>query len=195
MAEAGEVEEGGGGVFCHAALVGVGARALAVAAVIEGEDVEAGVVEGGDGAELRGVGEGAVAAGEEEGGEVAGVWGAGGGKPESGELGRSGEVGGEADGFDEGAGDERRERVADGGVERELPLALKEEEAEGAVAAEEGDEDEEGYGFGEPGGIDVGEGGGRRWGGRAPGGRPGMRRGRGAGAGFGWHGDGNSFRM
>ena len=52
-----------------------------------------------------------------------------------------------------------------GGVEDELPLALKEEHAEGEVAAEERDEEGDGQRFEEPGGLmtSVGEAGvGRR---------------------------------
>ena len=65
-----------------------GGGALAVASVVEGEDVDAEVVEGGEGGD--GVGEGAVAVGEEEEGQV-GVAGAGvGGDPPAGELGSGG---------------------------------------------------------------------------------------------------------
>ena len=66
VAGGGEVLPGEGGVLLHAALVGVEGGALAVATVVEGEDVDAGGVEGGEGDGSVGVGEGAVAAGEVE---------------------------------------------------------------------------------------------------------------------------------
>ena len=77
--------------------------ALAVAAVVEGEDVDAEVVEAGEGGD--GVGERAVAVGEKEDGEV-GVAAAGvGGDPPAGELRGGGFVGAEADEFVGDAGD------------------------------------------------------------------------------------------
>jgi hypothetical protein len=60
-ARGGEVLPGGVGVMDHALLTGAGGGALAVAAVVEGEDVKAYVVEGCESGE--GVGEGAVSAG------------------------------------------------------------------------------------------------------------------------------------
>ena len=65
----GEVLPGGVGVLGHALLAGASGGALAVAAIVEGEDVDAEVVEAGEGGD--GVGEGAVAVGEEEDGEWA----------------------------------------------------------------------------------------------------------------------------
>ena len=77
---------------------GVGAGALAVAAVVEGEDVGAEGVEGGECG--VGVGEGAVAVGEEEDGD-GGVTAAGrGGDPDAGELRDGGFVGAEVDEFE-----------------------------------------------------------------------------------------------
>ena len=81
----GEVLPGGVGVVGHALLAGAGSGALAVAAIVEGEDVEAEVVEAGEDGD--GVGEGAVAVGEKEDGDggVAAAW--RGGNPPAGELG------------------------------------------------------------------------------------------------------------
>ena len=87
----------------HALLAGAGGGALAVAAVVEGEDVDAEVVEGGEGGD--GVGEGAVAVGEEEDGEVGVAAAGGGGNPPAGELGDGGLVGTEVDEFVGNAGD------------------------------------------------------------------------------------------
>jgi len=87
----------------HVLLAGTGWGALAVAAVVEGEDVKAQVVERGDGGD--GVGEGAVSAGEEEGGGVS-VAGPGRcGDPPSGELGSCGFVGAKVEELVRGAGD------------------------------------------------------------------------------------------
>ena len=60
----GEVLPGGIGVAGHILLAGVGGGALAVASVVEGEDVDAEVVEAGEGGD--GILQGAVGAGEEE---------------------------------------------------------------------------------------------------------------------------------
>ena len=136
----------------HALLAGAGGGALAVAAIVEGEDVDAEVVEAGEGGD--GVGEGAVAVGEEEDGEV-GVAAAGvGGNPPAGELRGGGFVGAEADEFVGDAGDRCWAGGGAGWVQDELPLALVEEQAEGEVAAEERREDGEGDGFDEPDGAD-----------------------------------------
>ena len=95
-----------GGVDVRVMLCWLGriGGALAVAAVVEGEDVDAEVVEAGEGGD--GVGEGAVAVGEEEDGEVESVAAAGvGGDPPAGELRGGGFVGAEADEFVGDAGD------------------------------------------------------------------------------------------
>ena len=84
-------------------LIGAGGGALAVAAVVEGEDVDAEVVEGGEGGD--GVGEGAVGAGKEEEGGVGVAAVGGGGDPPAGELRGGGLVGAEVDEFVGSAGD------------------------------------------------------------------------------------------
>ena len=63
----GEVLPGGVGVVSHALLARAGGSALSVAAIVEGEDVEAEVVKAGEG--WDGVGEGAVAVGEKKDGD------------------------------------------------------------------------------------------------------------------------------
>ncbi len=79
----------------HVELVWVRKDALAVAAVVEGEDVETDVVEAGEGGDR--IGQGAVGAGEEEDCGV-GVAGARcGGNPPAGELRGGGFVGAEVD--------------------------------------------------------------------------------------------------
>lgn len=60
----GEVLPGGGGVLGHALLVGVDSGALAVAAVIEREEVEAEAVKGSESELVIGIGERAIAAGQ-----------------------------------------------------------------------------------------------------------------------------------
>lgn len=130
----GEVLPGGVGVMGHVLLVGAGGGALAVAAVVEGEDVEAEVVEAGEGGD--GVGQGAVGAGEEEDGGVGVAGVGGGGNPPAGELGGGGLIGAEPDELVGGACDGDGSGRGAGGVEDELPLALIEEEAEGEVAAD-----------------------------------------------------------
>ena len=55
---------GGVGVVGHVLLAGAGGGALTIAAVVEGKNVEAEVVEAGQNRD--GVGQGAVGAGEEE---------------------------------------------------------------------------------------------------------------------------------
>ena len=149
----GEVLPGGVGVVGHVELAGVGWGALAVAAVVEGEDVEAEVVEAGEGGD--GVGEGAVGAGEEEDGGVgvAGAW--CGGDPPAGELRGGGFVGAEVDELVGDAGDGGGCGRCAGWVQDELPLALVEEQAEGEVSAEESRDDGDGDGFYQPHGADV----------------------------------------
>lgn len=135
----GEVLPGGIGVVGHVLLIGARGCALAVAAVVEGEDVEADVVEGcesGDGVSQRAVGAGK----EEDGGVgVAGV--GGGGNPPAGEPRGGGLVGAEADELVGDACDGGWSGRRAGWVEDELPLALIEEEAEGEIAADEGRDD------------------------------------------------------
>ncbi len=93
----GEVLKGGVSVMGHGLLAGTEGGALSVAAVVDGEDVDADVVKGGEGGDV--VGEGAVAVGEEEDGEVR-VAAAGVGRdPPAGELGSGGVVGIEAEEF------------------------------------------------------------------------------------------------
>ena len=125
------------------------AGAVTIAAVVEEEDVEAGVVE----CQCAGksVGDGAVGSVEEEcggGGSVVGwdepaveLWEARGvvGEVEFGEF--------EADGCGCG-GDVAR------GMEDELPLALIPEEAECAPGAEERDGEDDGQGFEDPARVD-----------------------------------------
>ena len=148
----GEVLPGGVGVLGHALLVWAGRGTLAVAAIVEGEDVEAKVVEAGEDGD--GVDEGAVAVGEEEDGD-GGVAAAGRSwNPPAGELRSGGFVWGEANEFVGNAGDRCCARGGAGWVQDELPLALVEEQAEGEVAAEEGRNDGEGDGFDEPNGTD-----------------------------------------
>jgi len=119
----------------EALLAGTNCDALAVAAVVEGEDVGAEVVEAREG--WDGVGEGAVAVGEEEDSQV-GVAGAGiGGNPPTGELRDGGLIGTEADELVRNAGDRGWVAGRAGGVQDELPLALVEEQAKGEIAAEE----------------------------------------------------------
>ena len=89
----GEVPPGGVGVLGHALLTWTGGGALAVAAVVEGEDVEAEVVEIGESGD--GVGEGAVAVGEEEDSDRRVAAAGCGGDPPAGELRGSGFVGAE----------------------------------------------------------------------------------------------------
>jgi hypothetical protein len=147
-ARCGEVLPGGVGVAGHALLAGARLGALAVAAVIEGEDVDAEIVEAGESGD--GICQGAVAVGKEEDGEV-GVAGAGvGGYPPAGELRDGGFVGGETE---ELIGDACDGCGTSGGSRRaqdELPLALVEEPAEGEIAAEERREDGKGDGFEQP---------------------------------------------
>lgn len=136
----------------HSLLGGMGVGALAVAAVVEGEDVDAEVVEGGEGGD--GVGEGAVAGWEEEEGGVCVAGLGGGGNPPAGELGDGCFVGAEVD--------ELVWRAADGGgsgggsvgVKDKLPLALIEEEAEREVATDDRCADGGGDGFEEPARVD-----------------------------------------
>ncbi len=97
MAGVEEVLEGGVGVFGHAGLVGVSGVGLAEAAVVDGEDGEAGAVEeeqGGDGG-----GEGAGTVVEKEDGGRGRVFrrGAFGGNPPAGEAGLAGFGGIEVD--------------------------------------------------------------------------------------------------
>ncbi len=136
----------------HALLAGASRGALAVAAVVEGEDVDAEVVETGEGGD--GVGEGAVAVGEKEDGEASVAAAGVGGDPPAGELRGGGFVGAETDEFVWDAGDGLWAARGAGGVEDELPLALVEEPAEGEIAAKERCEHGEGEGFDEPDGAD-----------------------------------------
>lgn len=153
MTGLGEIEEGGGGVILHGLLGGVEGEAGAVAAVIDGEDVDVGLVEEGD--ERQGGGEGGAGIVEEEDGG-GGLGGCGGGafsgNPPGGEAGRSGGGGieterGEGDGGGGGGGG--------GGVEDHLTGAHADEQAECEVAKDGGGEDGEGEGAEEPAGVYV----------------------------------------
>ena len=140
----GEVQPGGFGILRHVEIIGMGEGAEAVAAVVEGEDVEAEVVKAVQGG--FGVGERAVAAGEIEDG-IACVTGGGiAGDPEAGELGDGGLVGAEADKVLVGLGLFGIVRR----VEDELPLALVEKQAEGKIAADDCCEDDTADGLEEP---------------------------------------------
>ena len=156
----------------HAAFARVGGGvAGAEAAVVDGEDVEAGGVEAGEGGE--GVGERAGAAVEIEDGEGGvpelelervlargwvGRWAAGGGVPPAGERGGR---------FWRRRSESRRRPGCGGGpgdgavwVEDELPLALVDQPACGEPGAEVRDEQGKGKGFEEPEGVDDLDGGG-----------------------------------
>ncbi len=90
-----EVLPGGVSVVGHVLLAGTGWGALTVAAIVEGEDVEADVVEGCEG--WCKVGEGALSAGEEEDGGVGVAVAGRGWNPPSGELGSGGFIGAKVD--------------------------------------------------------------------------------------------------
>ena len=147
-----EVLPGVVGVLGHLLLVGVGVGALAVATVVEGEDVDAEVVQVGERGD--GVREGAVGAWEEEDGGlgVAGV--GGGGDPPASELRGCGFVESEVDELVGGSGDVGGGGGGAGGVEDELPLASVEEEGEREPGTEERDEDGDADGLEEPDGVD-----------------------------------------
>jgi len=147
----GEVLPGRVDVLGHALLAGAGGGALAVAAIVEGEDVEAEVVEAGEGGdEVR---ERAVAVGEKKDSDGSVAAPGRGGNPAAGEL-RSGRfVGAKANEFVGSAGDRCGAGGCAGRVQHELPLTLVEEQAEGEVAAEERRNDGEGDGFNEPDGT------------------------------------------
>jgi len=140
-------------VVGEALLAGARCGALTVAAVVKGEDVQAEVVEAGEGGNR--VCERAVAIGEEEDGEVgvaaAGVC----GNPPTGELWRGGLVRAEADDLVGDAGD----RCWAGGgadwVQDKLPLALIEEQAEGEIATEKCSKNGGGDRLDQPDGADV----------------------------------------
>ena len=147
-----EVLPGVVGVLGHLLLAGVSVGALAVAAVVEGKDVDAEVVQGCEGG--GGVGEGAVGAGEEEDGRLRVTGVGGGGDPPAGELWGGGFVEAEVDEFVGGSGDIGGCGGGAGGVKDELPLASVEEEVQGEPCAEEGNEDRNADGFEEPCRID-----------------------------------------
>ena len=125
------------GVFAPARFAGVHEAALAVAAVIECEDVEACVVQRRESAD--GVAEVAGFAVEIDGGKARlGC----GGNPPAAKLRLAGSGGSEADGF-EGKIDVRgSSRDSGGGVVEQLPAALPEEDAQCSPCAKEcGEED------------------------------------------------------
>ena len=132
----------------------MGGVAEAEAAVVDGDDVDAGGVEEGEGGE--GVGEGAGAIVEVKngvGGVLCGGRGRGGNVP-GGESGLASLGGSEADGVEGKAEGGGGLGDSGGGVEDELPVALVEEKAEGEPCAEECGEEAEGEGFGEPERVD-----------------------------------------
>lgn len=146
----GEIAPGELGVDLHGLFGGVLAEAGAVAAVVEGEDVGAGGVEGGEKGDV--CGEGRVAAAEDEDGDLGVAAAAGRGEVPAGELRGGGGIGGEVD---EAAAERSGSGGLAAGVEDELPLAQVEEDAEGDVAAEEGHAEDDGDGFDEPAGVDI----------------------------------------
>lgn len=148
-----EVLPGGFGVLGQDLLAGVwGGSALAVATVVDGEDVDAEVVQGNEGGGGVRVGEGTIAGREIEQGEV-GIAGAGEGwNPPAGELGDGGVVGGEAEEL--GGGDWRLGGSGTGGVQDNLPLAEIEEQTEAEVSAEDRDEDDQDESLGDPARVD-----------------------------------------
>lgn len=151
-ARLGEEQPGGGGIFGHADLIGMEGGAFAVAAIVDGEEVESGFVEKGQGGD--GVGEGAVPGGKEEDGGQ-GIAGSGRrGDVPGGALREAASVGTEVEEHDGCARECRRMACGSGGVEDELPLALVEEEAESGIAADQGGNDGDTDGFEEPDGID-----------------------------------------
>lgn len=139
----GEVLPGGLGVLGHLELVGTAFGAESVAAIVEGEDVDAETLQGVEGGGE--VGQGAVAAGEKEDGCVGVTGSGGGGKPDAGSLRDRGLVGTEVDEVGRGLRCSGVNRVED-----ELPLTLIEEQAEGEIAAEERDDYCDAQGFKEP---------------------------------------------
>jgi hypothetical protein len=150
-----EVAESGVCVFGHPGLGGVDGGALAVAAVVEGKEIQAKGVEDGD---VLGVlwaaGEGVVASAEVEDGVAGVAGGSGGGEVGSGELRKAGLGGVEVDLIGGELGQDVEGLGVPVGMEHELPLALVEEEAEGDVTADQGSEDGETDGFEEPEGVD-----------------------------------------
>ena len=150
----GEVRPGGGCVFGGEALGGVGSGGTAEAAVVEGEDIDAGGVEGVERGDVVGEGAAGVVEIEHRGCYVFGLRVCR--DVPAVELGLSGIVDVEMDFFEGHAGVGRGGGDGAGGMEEQLPLALVEEEAEGGVSAEGGGEEGEGEGGEEPAGADVG---------------------------------------
>jgi len=145
MAGGGEMKPRRVGVVGKAFLTGADCGTLAVAPVVEGEDVDAEVVEAGESGD--GIAERAVTVREKEDGEVS-VAGAGiRGYPPAGELRYSGFVRAESHEFVGDACDGGRAACGAKRTQNQLPLALIEEEAEGEIAADERCNDGEGDGF------------------------------------------------
>jgi hypothetical protein len=133
VADVGEPGPGGDGVVESEAFGGMGAGGAAKSLVVEGEDVDAGGAEGGDGGEAVGKGAAGVVEIENRGGYI---FGAGrGGEVPAVELGLAGVVDVEVDLFEGQAGGRWRGGDLAGGVVNQLPLALVEEQAEGGVSA------------------------------------------------------------
>lgn len=147
----GEVLQGSVCVGGHAGLARVDGGALSVATVVEGKEIDAEVVERGEGG--GGVGESAIAGGEIEEGGGAVAAGGSGGNPPSGELRGGGVVWREVDEFREGSGDGRLGSGGAFGMEDELPLPLEEEKAEREISADDGGKDSADEAFDDPNGV------------------------------------------
>ena len=131
----------------------MGSGAAAEAAVIEGEDVDAGGVEGREGGDTAGERAAGVVEIENRDGDVFRL--RVGGNPPAVELGKAGVGDVEVDFFVRQAGAGRSRGDGARGMEEELPLALVEEQAEGGVSAEGGSGEGEGEGSEEPAGADI----------------------------------------
>ena len=136
----------------HLLLGGMSFGALAVAAIVEGKDVDAEGVEGGQ--RGNGVGEGAVAVWKEEDGRVNVVGVRRSGDPPASELGNGGFVGAEVDQLEGSAVNGGGSGRGSSGMKDKLPLALIEEQAEREITAEDGDDYGAEDSFDEPDGID-----------------------------------------
>jgi len=142
VAGLGEVGEGKVGVLEPVGFTGVGGLTLAVAPVVECEDVEADCVKGREVVDC--VGEVAILAVEVEDGEAGAGRVGSGWDPPSGKLGDARVVWCEEDGLEMEVCRGRSANDGGGGVVKELPTALREKKAEDAPGAdrcgEDGDE-------------------------------------------------------
>jgi len=134
----------------HLLLIGVGSDALAVPAIIEGEDVDAQTVEGGESGKR--ICQGTVAGRKDEEGGVR-VAAVGSGNPPAGELRNSGFVRAEVDELVGYAVDGFRGSIGARGMKNDLPLSLVEEKTKRKIAADESHAGSDGDGFDEPDGI------------------------------------------